>query len=626
MCGIAGFWGAFPRPLLDTMSASIAHRGPDGAGSFYNAEAKVGLAHRRLAIIELGDAGAQPMAETSRGVTLIYNGELYNFRDLRRELEKCGHAFRGASDTEVVLRSYLEWGDSCLERLEGIFALAIWDTPRRQLLIARDHLGVKPLYYTETARGIAFASELKAICHLKDLDRAVDRGALQSYLTHLWSPGEQTPFRAVKKLLPGHVVTVTDGHVAAPRPFFQLSADVGTASLEESLERLEASLVTAVSRQLVADVPVGAFLSGGLDSSAVVALATRLREAPLPAYCIDYDANEARREGLVRDAPYAARVAEHLDVDLRHIVAEPFHVEDLAAMVEAMDEPQADPAPLYVGQIARAARAQGVRVLLSGAGGDDLLTGYRRHRALQLERMWRWAPKFARSALRNGTQRLGASVVGRRVRKAFAGADLPEDERIVNYFCWTDPARSAAVAASDSYRSPMLEFLRSLPPKTPPLQKMLLLELRFFLPDHNLNYTDKLSMQHGVEVRVPLVDLEVVRAAAAIPLSLKQRGREGKWIFKKLMERYLPRDVIYRPKTGFGAPVRSWLRGPLAPLVQDVLMGAGARVRTHLDEDALRDLINDDREGRIDGAYTILSALCIELWLRRFESAPAGLH
>ena len=185
MCGIAGFWGAFPRPLLDAMSASIAHRGPDGAGSFYNAEAKVGLAHRRLAIIELGDTGAQPMAETSRGVTLIYNGELYNFRDLRHELEQRGHTFRGASDTEVVLRSYLEWGDSCLERLEGIFALAIWDTPRRQLLIARDHLGVKPLYYTETARGVAFASELKAICHLKDLDRAVDRGALQSYLTHL---------------------------------------------------------------------------------------------------------------------------------------------------------------------------------------------------------------------------------------------------------------------------------------------------------------------------------------------------------------------------------------------------------------------------------------------------------
>jgi asparagine synthase (glutamine-hydrolysing) len=386
-----------------------------------------------------------------------------------------------------------------------------------------------------------------------------------------------------------------------------------------------------VHRQLVSDVPVGAFLSGGLDSSSVVAMA---REVSPEIECFTIDTGGVRDVGFMDDLPHARRVAAHLGVRLHEIRVDSSRMAaDLERMVQQLDEPLGDPAPLNVLYISQLARQHGVKVLLSGAGGDDLFTGYRRHRALQMERYWAWLPVAARRGLRQLTSHSGQSgALGRRMAKAFAHADLPTDRRLVGYFLWADPARLRGLFAPE-HRSaladrqmtePMDAHLESLPAGLPPMQRMLALEQRFFLVDHNLLYTDKMSMATGVEVRVPFLDNDLVRLANALPPGLKQRGAEGKWVLKRAMEPFLPHSAIYRPKTGFGAPLRHWLRNELREWVGDLLSPDTLRRRGLFDPQAVTKLVEDDRAGRVDAAYTILSLLCIETWCRAFLERPAS--
>jgi asparagine synthase (glutamine-hydrolysing) len=631
MCGIAGYSGDFSPAAIGLANRSQTHRGPDGRGEFVDLGARVALGHVRLSILDLSAAGDQPMYSDDGNVVLVFNGEIYNYRELRRELAGAGHQFRGSSDTEVLLHLYLARGERMLPQLNGIFAFALWDRRKGVLFVARDGFGIKPLYFTQDADGFAFASEIKALLELAPRARELDAAALHRYLTFLWCPGEGTPLRAVRKLAPGEAILVRDGRIARRWTWYELPVfrgAQGDLGVEESVRGVDENLRRAVQRQLVADVPVGAFLSGGLDSSAVVAYA---REQAPEIRCFTIESAGGAESGTSDDLPYAKRAAAHLKVPLDVVQVDAGRMaDDLAHMVAHLDEPLADPSPLNVLYISRLARDNGIKVLLSGAGGDDLFTGYRRHAALYYEPLWRWLPQSVRAALERGGSSLDQrKPLQRRLAKLVSGAAAEGNERLVAYFAWRREAEllplyspafrqslGGAVAAA-----PMLSFLEPLGPTVPPLEKMLALEQRFFLADHNLLYTDKMSMAAGVEVRVPFLDADLVEHAARIPMKLKQRGRVGKWVLKKAMEPYLPHDIIYRPKTGFGAPVRRWLKHELRDFVDDTLSREALNRRGLFDPAAVRRLVELDRQGQIDGAYTVFSLVCIELWCRRFLDA-----
>jgi asparagine synthase (glutamine-hydrolysing) len=639
VCGIAGYDGAFSPDLLLRMSGAVAHRGPDDEGTWRAPDRPVAFAHRRLAILDLSPAGHQPMHDGSGSLTITYNGEIYNFPELRAALEKEGVAFRSRSDTEVLLEGYRLWREALLPKLNGIFAFALWDAERRELLVVRDGAGVKPLYYAETAQGFLFASEMKAILCEPSVPRDLDPRALECHLVYLWAPTPLTMLRAVRKLEPGTALVVREGRIARRLRFTTAPAgppegERGAApSAADAAAAVRRALERAVERQMLSDVPVGAFLSGGLDSSAVVALARRRTTERLQCFTIDLAQSGLKEEGLTDDLPYARQAARALDVDLHEIRVGPEMASELEAMVSHLDEPQADPAPLNVLFISRLARRHGIKVLLSGAGGDDLFAGYRRHLALRYERLWSGWPRALRRAVSEATGLLPArGGFLRRIRRAFQYADLSEDRRLLTYFFWIDPARARALyapawaASLDGWEcgEPLLRTLERLPAQTPPLARMLSLEFHHFLADHNLNYTDKMAMACGVEVRVPFLDPDLVSLAASLPETLKIHGGSGKWILKESVRDLLPREILTRPKSGFGAPLRTWLRGPLRPMVDDLLSDRSLRSRGVFDPRAVRDLVEADRASRVDAAYTVLAMLCVELWCRRFLDRAAA--
>jgi asparagine synthase (glutamine-hydrolysing) len=636
MCGVVGFSGRFSDQSLREAGNQIAHRGPDDSGEYLN-EQGIGLAFRRLAIIDLSPLGAQPMASPDGTAVIVFNGEIYNFRELRENLVSRGVTFRSHSDTEVLLQLYLAEGEKMLTRLNGIFAFAIWDARDRSLLIARDALGVKPLYYASTDRGFAFASEIKALVRLVPEIRELDPLALHRYLTFLWCPGAGTPFKAVRKLLPGEAIRVRAGQIERCWSWYRLPFFRPTGTMLDEGSAVSGTtehLRRAVHRQLVADVPVGAFLSGGLDSSAVVTFA---REQVPDIRCFTIESAGEQDAGFTDDLPYARRVAKHLDVPLDVVTVDASAMaNDLERMVGQLDEPLADPAPLNVLYISQLARRHGIKVLLSGAGGDDLFSGYRRHVALHYERYWRWLPQTVRAALDSATKSLDQRHPGlRRLAKLFNGAGLERRARLTNYFRWIRETELFALYAPDFRRAasaeavdqPMLDVLNELPAGTTALNEMLVLEQRFFLADHNLIYTDKMSMAAGVETRVPFLDLDLVDFAARIPECLKQRGTVGKWVLKKAMEPFLPMDVIYRPKTGFGAPLRRWMRGELRPLLGDLLSSDSVTRRGIFDAAAVHRFMRRNELGEEGAAYTLLSLMSIEIWCRKFiDGSPVAAN
>lgn len=648
MCGIAGYLGAIDAAWLEQANHLQAHRGPDDRGCFHavlGPAVAVGLAHTRLAILDPSPLGHQPMAAAGGSVQLVFNGEIYNFRALRAELESEGVVFRGHSDSEVLLQLYRRDGIACLERLNGIFALAIWDDRSRQLHVARDAYGVKPLVWVRLAHGVAFASEAKALLPLlprpgrPDAD-ALDADALLRQLTYLWQPGAGGLRPDVHTLEPGHRLCLGAASSAPQEPHplrWSGPLPTGRAAAGALLQHRSAAvagtlshLQQAVSRQMVADVPLGAFLSGGLDSSAVVALARR-QNPQIQCFTL---ASQGLQDGFSDDLPYARQVARHLQVPLHEVDV---GAGDLAAqlrwMVHQLDAPLADPAPLQVFQIARAARRAGIKVLLSGAGGDDLFTGYRRHQALQSEVLWAWWPRPWRRGLRrwscSGDQR---SALRRRLARLFAAADADPDTRLLQYFQWLAPERLRPLLA-DGLRQrlqdpaadrPLRAWLAQLPPDLSRLQRLLALEQRFFLADHNLLYTDKMSMAAGVEVRVPFLDPDLVAWSWHLPDRFKQRGRCGKWVLKEAMAPLLPRAVIHRPKTGFGAPLRRWLQHDLRELLASELDRTRLLEGGLFDPAAVHALIEADQRGSIDAAYPIFAVLCCSIWWQQ-QRQPADV-
>jgi asparagine synthase (glutamine-hydrolysing) len=654
VCGIVGFQGSFASELLQRMTDAVAHRGPDGEGTVMlrtAGQAPTGLGHRRLAIIDLSRAGLQPMTVVPdagggmrAGLTLVFNGEIYNYRELRAELAAAGHRFLSETDSEVLLHLYERDGLEMLNRLNGIFAFAIHDArdagrpdgmERGALFLARDQLGVKPLYYAEPQAGFLFGSEIKALICDAGLSRDIDPIALHQMLAYLWTPAPRTMLRGVRKLEPGAALIVQQGRVRRHWRYYVPPYDgvMDARPGAQIAEDLRTHVADAVRRQLIADVPVGAFLSGGLDSSSIVAMMRReWPDRRITCFSIRF-ADGVDTEGNPADLPYARRVARHLDVDLEEVLVEPSAIDRLEEMVNLLDEPQADPAPINALLIAERARALGIPVLLSGAGGDDIFSGYRRHWALSFEKRWAWLPQSVRSGMQSlaaanasGRGRGQSNVHLRRLAKMFAYAGESAAQRLVSYYWWSTEQVRRALYTQDFSREvadtdtaePLLESLRLIPEEHDPLQRMLFLDTRHFLADHNLNYTDRAGMAVGVEVRVPLLDVDVVKFAAHVPAHLKQRGRVGKAIFKQAMEPYLPSEVIYRPKSGFGAPLRRWLREELRSKVDDTLDATILRRRGFFDPLAVRRLIDLDRAGAIDASYTIFALMCFELWCRRF--------
>ena len=630
MCGIAGYFGDYAPDLLTKMAAAIAHRGPDGQGAW--TEGRVGLAHARLAILDLSPAGAQPMRAADRRVVVTFNGEIYNYRELRNRLKDHGVVFRGTSDTEVLVELLARFGERCLPWLNGIFALAAWFPGERRLLLARDAAGVKPLYWAQTPQGCVFASELKALRAVPGIDWTPDPAAIIAYLSLLYAPGDLTPAQGIRKLQPGELMVWQDGVAPtvrrfAPRPNEQRPHELSTS---DAIEACRSYLQQAVRRQLVSDVPIGGFLSGGVDSTALAALAVQSLGSGerYPCFTVASPIESLRnKEGLVDDFPYAQRAAQQLGIPLHAVSSESAAIDDVDRLVWMLDEPTPDPAAFMTYAISRQARSQGVKVLLSGAGGDDLFSGYRRHLALRSERYWGWWPNHLRASLRRLTS--GNSQVNplsRRLSKLFAHADAEPDERLASYFLWLGHEamtpllgadfreRVGARRATDLLTSSMA----TLPAGVTRLSRMLHLDRSFFLASHNLNYKDKMGMACGVEIRVPLLDPDLAAFAERLTGAQRIHGGEAKYLFRRALRGLVPDEILDRPKSGFGLPLRGFFHEVYGPQLRRMAQEGRLDGTGVFDGAGVLALLDADRRGEVDATYPLLGVLCVESWLRQF--------
>ena len=620
MCGIAGYVGNFNESILKKMTDKIAHRGPDGSGHWVCQEA--GLGHRRLSIIDLSEQASQPMEAVEGRYQIVFNGEIYNFKALAADLKDKGYVFNENSDTAILAPLYDAYGESMVHKLDGIFAFAIWDKQEKSLFAARDHLGMKPFYYAETSKGFVFSSELKALLEIEQLEREIDHEAVLSYVRYLWCAGEHTMLKGVKKLLPGHFMTVSEDCLCLISKWYDVPL---TQNHEEKTpEELLSLFDEVVADQTVSDVPVGAFLSGGVDSSAIVTSMKKHLGEPFDTFCIGFEGEEMAEEGFSNDAFYANQVAKQTGVNLHHITIQENFVHDLKDMVYNLDEPQADPAPLFVKRICKEAKKKGVKVMLSGSGGDDVFSGYRRHQVTAMLEKYDFIPEklqtLAVGVLKNLAHK---KYLKRRLSKLHEILKSPKDKRLLHAFYYTEPKVLYSLLgaelkqAYDHQTADYLEKVLESSKDFSSLDRQLNLELHGFLPDHNLNYTDKMSMASGVEVRTPFTSKNIIDFAFKLPLHQKVQGREAKWLLKKAFEKRLSPEILYRSKAGFGAPVRHWLLKE-EEFVRSVLFSKQAMIRGLFNAATVKKLLENTKTGKTDGSYTILSLLVIELWINMF--------
>ena len=623
MCGVLGYYGNNVDRFFNLTSLDIlSHRGPDSFGQMKGDDYFLG--HTRLAIVDLSENGKQPMISNDGKFGIIFNGEIYNHMDLRREFLQHVN-FISTSDTETLLHGLIELGAEFLNNINGIFAFSFYDFSTKDFIIARDQFGVKPLYYSVNDNEICFSSELKAILPFI-INPTINENTIKNHLNFLWSPGESTMINEAKKLLPGHIIIGNSrklNEVNVHRYYAIPFNDdlIENRSEEEYVNLLEKKLIQAVKRQMTADVPVGFFLSGGLDSSLIVAIARKLfPETKIRTYTIN--SPEITKEGFIDDLPYAKKVADYLNVDLTVVESNIDVLKYFDKVVYHLDEPQADSAPINIYNICVRAKEDGIKVLLGGTAGDDLFSGYRRHQALRFENIFEKFPIVLRKFVKKTAGKLNKQIpLFRRINKLFAHLDKSQLERMMGYFDWMniDTLNGLFVRTNRYDVHERFKVLNEeIPVNTSDLNRMLYWELNTFLIDHNLNYTDKLSMASGVEVRVPFLDKELVEFSTVIPTSLKLKGKETKYILKKVAERYLPKDIIYRPKTGFGSPVREWVLNDMTSIIDTYLNREVIEKRGVFDYKKIRDLIDNNKKGVEDVSYSIWALLAIESWMIQF--------
>lgn len=632
MCGINGFLGDFPKELIDLMNKSTSHRGPDDEGIWISTSDSICLGHNRLSIIDLSSAGHQPMIDESGRFVLVYNGEIYNYLELKEDLVKKGHSFIGKSDSEVLLKLFLEEGESCLKKLNGIFSFAIYDNKEKELFLARDHYGIKPLYYSETERGFIFSSELKSLLHAKCLNTEINKEALARYLAFLWSPGNETLLKGVKKVCPGHFLRVTKNQQTVETKYYQLKysdprPSSFAMSFNQAKEKTRDLLKRAVKRQMVSDVEVGAFLSGGVDSTAIVNYAKNYTQNKMNCFTIKTDKNLLAKEGIVSDYSYACKAAEKLGVNLHAIEVTENCIDELEQVIYHLDEPEADPAIINTLLISRLARKERVPVLLSGAGGDDLFSGYRRHLAVHYQGWMSKLPNLARISflpLLKSSSILG--VPKRYIEKLSRPLEYSGDSFIASFFLWCNPEVIDSLIDDDDFHvsdenlfDPMTKTIKECNGSSP-LQKMLSIDMIHFLTDHNLNYTDKMSMATSVEARVPFLDRDLVDFSLTLPDQFKIKGKENKYLLKESLRGEVPDFVLDRPKTGFGAPLREWIKGPLRPYLEEHLSREKILETNIFKFEEIQKVLNLNSEGTSDQSYLIYSVLCIQVWAKLFLS------
>lgn len=641
MCGIAGFIGNFTPALLSNFGARLAHRGPDGEGTWHQqigGGACVGFTHRRLSIIDTTDAASQPMEAVGGRYMVVFNGEIYNYKSLVGPLVQAGYQFNKNSDTAVIAPFFHAHGQNFTDHLQGMFAFAIWDKVAEELTLVRDHAGIKPLYYTQTPQGLAFASELKALLGVPGLDDTLDAPALADYLTLLWTPGERTAMRGVKKLPPGHLLKVklaaagkgveTSVYRWYQPPMAPLKNGQPVYDYTKTPAQLRALFDSIVAEQCTSDVPIGAFLSGGVDSSAIVASMMATGNAPQNTYCIGFTGAGMADEGFSDDLTHAQAVAKHLGVPLTPIMADiDVMLKRLPDMAYVLDEPTADPAPLFVEDISRAARADGIKVLLGGTGGDDVFSGYRRHATARFRETLGGFGAPAGMVLGVASTFLkGANK--RRASKFAELLQLNDEDFLLNAFQTNSNAKAWHVLngdlrneLADGWRN-ALHTAREESKGQSLLNRLLYMELFGFLPDHNLNYNDKASMLAGVEGRVPFTDKRLLSWMADVPPENKLRKTHLKWFLKEAFKSGLPPEVMSRSKAGFGAPMRGWLAGKGASLVNDTLFSGQAGTEL-FDRKALQKLWADTRMGTVDGTSSILAACMLVWWLNAMNRHKA---
>jgi len=630
MCGIAGcYQQADGQKLVDIMTDRIAHRGPDSAGiwNHENGQVSAQLGHRRLSIIDLSAAADQPL--TKHGLTMVYNGELYNYRALRAELASHGVRFTTNSDTEVVLEAWRCWGPGALTRFRGMFAFALVDEQADDLILARDPLGIKPLYYLPRGAGVIFSSELKALVAAVGSELRMEPGALVASMLYYWVPEQRCAIRGVRKLPGGSWARFRPDGSCQVEHYWR-PADMAAQAADGPPADLGAIIEDSVTAHLVSDVPVSSFLSGGLDSSIVTVLAHQA-DAAIDAYTITFRPEDQRLEAMPDDAIYARKVAARYGIDLHEIEISPDIVNMLRRIVDVLDEPIGDPAAINTLLMCEAARERGVKVILSGMGADELFGGYRKHLACVIAGRYRRLPGASRALERSAVDRLPHSAAGRGLRYArwskrfMTFAELPEEQRFRRSYTLYDPDELAALVSpdlagaigqvieehSDIYNDNALQD---------EVNRMCLADTRLFLPGLNLSYTDRSSMAASVEVRVPFVDPIVAQAAFSIPGRDKIQRRQGKVALKRAAESWLPQEIVYRPKASFSAPLRAWVRRDLQEVIRDVLIGGELVGCGMIRRDALLRLVEDEQAGREDRSKQIWHLLTMELWYRHAQA------
>lgn len=605
----------------------VAHRGPDDDGVRWFDEARSGIGHRRLSIIDLSPAGHQPMSNETGTLWITFNGEIYNYQEIRNELTAKGYRFKSQSDTEVIIKSYEEWGEKCLEKFNGMFAFAIFDIRTRRLFAARDRIGIKPFYYHHKNSSFVFASEIKAILASSLVEKKPDYYSLHTPTRFQISP--YTGFENILKLPPAHSLIFEKGRLTIRRYWNIEASENDPGQEDDAVARLDELLQDAVRLQMIADVPVGVFLSGGLDSSIITALMRKNTRQDIHSFTIKFSDGDQKFEKAIDDSVYAKQVADRFGVHYHEFEIKP-DIEDLVSkLVWHLDEPLGDPAAINTYLISRAARDLNIIVLLNGMGGDEIFGGYRKFLAcLKADVYQSLVPGIFRPWIEKifGTIPVATSTQGlkmvRWAKRFISFASLPQIERYLasdlslsqeqysEYFL--NGGRYEGTHFYESQKDTLAFTGLSY------LTKMCLNDTRVFLPEHNLTYSDKASMAASIESRPPLTDHRVVEFLFSLPPKYRIRGNVQKYLLKRVSEKYLPKNIVHRPKAPFGSPLRSWIRGPLSKMVEDLLSESSLKARGLYNPGYVSALIEKDRKGSEDNAHVIWTLLTNEVWFRTF--------
>lgn len=616
MCGIAGYVTRQNPPdlsaILSGMAHAIAHRGPDDAG-FFEAQAgewRVGLAHRRLSIIDLS-TGHQPLGNEDGSIQIVFNGEVYNFQELRNELIGKGHRFATHSDTETIVHAYEEWGDACVQRFRGMFAFAIWDASRQRLFLARDRYGKKPLFLHESNGTLLFASEIKAILAFPGVPREVDTAAVREYFAYRYVPAPATLFRGIRKLMPGCHAVWERGRLTETRYFHpadqvaRIESPVADDVVGGFLDRLD----EAVRIRMISDVPFGAFLSGGIDSSAVVGLMSRHSGQPVKTFSVGF------AEAAYSELGYAKTIAEQFHTDHHELTVSQDHLmQHLPALVRYRDAPVAEPSDIPIYLLSQEARKT-VKMVLTGEGSDEFLGGYPKHVFERYVRPYQMLPGLVRHGL---IEPLVGSLPYRfrRVKTAVVNLGLERfEERMPRWFgALSERERDTLVALRADPVTPGVQF--DTAEDNSPLRRILYFDQTSWLPDNLLERGDRMTMAASLEARMPFMDHELAAFVSALPDEYRVSGRATKWILREAMKRLLPPEILERPKVGFRVPVNEWFRGPMRDYLYDHLTGADSRTRQYYHGPALQRVLGEHVSGRQNHEKLLWCLLNLEIWHR----------